>query len=205
MVGAGFGLELCGLGFKNGFGSTAAFGRSVGTIGRTVGFGRSERSWPDDLRSAGCGRTGWNLADGFSAGRDEPEPSAVVREKVARPRGLFPGSRGMVVRGEAWTVVAWPTAGLVSRVVMRDRPNGFELWPRLQSDGRNFGRERNIVPRPAGLRGWALILDRWLSGAVFTLLAITPFLLIQMRPFQLRWKVNSIRARRELVLMKSIE
>ncbi|CAA7036485.1 unnamed protein product [Microthlaspi erraticum] len=39
-VGAGFGLELCGLGFKNGFGSTAAFGRSVGTIGRTVG------SWP---------------------------------------------------------------------------------------------------------------------------------------------------------------
>ncbi|CAA7050375.1 unnamed protein product [Microthlaspi erraticum] len=43
------------------------------------------------------------------------------------------------------------------------------------------------------------------SGAVFTRLVVTPFLLIQIRPFQLRWKVNSIRERRELVLMKSIE
>ncbi|CAA7049385.1 unnamed protein product [Microthlaspi erraticum] len=82
---------------------------------------------------------------------------------VARPRGLLPGSRGV-----AWRL--WrgrPRA--VSRVVMRDRPSGFGLWPRLQTDGHSFGRARNIVPRPAGLRGWALFLDRavW---TVFTLL-----------------------------------
>ncbi|CAA7021334.1 unnamed protein product [Microthlaspi erraticum] len=40
---------------------------------------------------------------------------------------------------------------------------------------------------------------------VSTLLVVTPFLLIQIRPFQLRWKVNSIIARMELILMKSIE
>ncbi|CAA7049276.1 unnamed protein product [Microthlaspi erraticum] len=87
---------------------------------------------------------------------------------------------------------------------MRDRPVGFELWPRLQTDGCDLAERGTFVPRPAGLRGWALILDRavW---TVFTLLVVTPFLLIQIRPFQLRWKVNSIRARRELVLMKSIE
>ncbi|CAA7059867.1 unnamed protein product [Microthlaspi erraticum] len=87
---------------------------------------------------------------------------------------------------------------------MPDRPSGFGLWPRLQTDG-HFGRERNMrssAGRSARF-GRRFSIDRlW---TVFALLAISPFLLIQMRPFQLRWKVNSIRARRELVLMKSIE
>ncbi|CAA7043003.1 unnamed protein product [Microthlaspi erraticum] len=42
-------------------------------------------------------------------------------------------------------------------------------------------------------------------GPIFAILIIIPFLLIQMMPIHLRWKVNSLRVRGEMVLMKSIE
>ncbi|CAA7056570.1 unnamed protein product [Microthlaspi erraticum] len=151
----------------------------------------------------------WSMVSRPDVGRCFPartEPSAVVREiGYAAARLCFPARAAWSCaarRGRSWR---GRLRVLVSRVVMHDRPNGFELWPRLQMDGRNFGRERNMrssAGRSARF-GRRFSIDRlW---TVFAVLAISPFLLIQMRPFQLRWKVNSIRARRELVLMKSIE
>ncbi|CAA7057064.1 unnamed protein product [Microthlaspi erraticum] len=189
------------MGFKTGFGSTAALGRSVGTIGRNRGRGRSRNG-----RRTDSGRPWSAVKFGrcFSAGRGTSSRLGRMHrpwyEKVARPRGLFPAR------------AAWSCAAGVSGCGLADRgqcfpgrvrsADGLELWPRLQTDDVWPSVEHRS--RPAGLRGWALILDRavW---TVFTLLVVTPFLLIQIRPFQLRWKVNSIRARRELVLMKSIE
>ncbi|CAA7040690.1 unnamed protein product [Microthlaspi erraticum] len=106
----------------------------------------------------------------------------------------------MIVSGIDWMVVTWPTAGhcfpgqCVSSAMVQAGRTCSE-----------FGRPRDMrssAGRSARLgRGFSIEPP----GPVFAILAITPFLLIQMRPFQLRWKVNSLRARRELVLMKSIE
>ncbi|CAA7030796.1 unnamed protein product [Microthlaspi erraticum] len=69
----------------------------------------------------------------------------------------------------------------------------FGLWPTV---------ERSSAGRSARLsRGFSIEPP----GPVLAILAITPFLLIQLRPFLLRWKFNSLRARMELVFMKSIE
>ncbi|CAA7039466.1 unnamed protein product [Microthlaspi erraticum] len=165
----------------------------------------SERSGRMDSRSAGV-VGGRDLADVSrpDVGRYFPartDASAVVRGTGCAAARLVPGSR-------AWSCAAWRDVWLgrprdnVSRVVLRDRP--------VLNFGRDFRRTDMIWPsakhsfsasRTARL---GAVLDRavW---TVFTLLVVTPFLLIQIRPFQLRWKVNSIRARRELVLMKSIE
>ncbi|CAA7022541.1 unnamed protein product [Microthlaspi erraticum] len=117
-------------------------------------------------------------------------PSAVVREiGRAAARRCFPARAAWSApHGIEWWWLGRPRDIFPGRDAYS--AGWIELWPRLQTDGFGFDRPR--------------FLDR-AAGPVFTLLVITPFLLIQMRPFQLRWKVNSLRARRELVLMKSIE
>ncbi|CAA7021673.1 unnamed protein product [Microthlaspi erraticum] len=90
------------LGFKTGFGSTAALGRSVGTIGRTSGRGR--------VGTVGRihGRPAWSeridLADEISrpdAGRSSRLGRSVrpVRDELRGREALLPGSRALVVRG----------------------------------------------------------------------------------------------------------
>ncbi|CAA7041003.1 unnamed protein product [Microthlaspi erraticum] len=126
-------------------------GLSVGTIGRTVGLwpcrnGRGRMiSW-----SAGVvGRMKiWLMVSRPDVGRFFPartDTLAMVRENVCAAARLYSSVH------VAWSCAAWrgrlwhgrPRA-LVSRVVMRDRPFGFGLWPRLQTDGSKFGRERNM-------------------------------------------------------------
>ncbi|CAA7051178.1 unnamed protein product [Microthlaspi erraticum] len=137
------------MGFKTGFGSTAALGRSVGTIGRTGSVGRRscrmDRSWPVGDGRADRGRPLWS---------DDED----LADEISRPDARqFPGSDGAFVRGTrscaaarlasrlalwscaAWSGVAWPTAGLVSRVVMRDRPMVLDF-------GRDFRRTDEIWP-----------------------------------------------------------
>ncbi|CAA7018770.1 unnamed protein product [Microthlaspi erraticum] len=84
------GFENIKSGFKTGFGSTAAFGQSVGTIGRMIEswplLVRSERSWPDGFVVGRCGRSGEGLADAFSAGRGT----------------WLPGSDGAIGRGTSF-------------------------------------------------------------------------------------------------------
>ncbi|CAA7040991.1 unnamed protein product [Microthlaspi erraticum] len=96
------------LGFKTGFGSTAALGRSVGTIGRTIGSWPSRNGrGPDDSRSVGVVED-IGLADEI-LGRTRgvvPRVGRSVRaryvRRVARPRGVTPGSA-------LWSCgVAWP-------------------------------------------------------------------------------------------------
>ncbi|CAA7048859.1 unnamed protein product [Microthlaspi erraticum] len=135
------------LGFKKGFGSTAALGRSVGMIGRTVG------SWPSrngcgrmDSRSAGLvGRIEiWPMVSRPDVGRSFPartDASAVVREvgcAAARPCSRL-ARHGRARRGVERLKLGRPRDN-VSRVVLHDQPVGFELWPRLQSDGHDFSR-----------------------------------------------------------------
>ncbi|CAA7037653.1 unnamed protein product [Microthlaspi erraticum] len=77
-------------------------------------------------------------------------------------------------------------------------------------DGMERGRSAwvdrgTIVPRSAGTHSWNAVARSKPSGPVFTDLIITPCLLIQMMRIHLRWRVNSIRARCEVVLMKSVE
>ncbi|CAA7030801.1 unnamed protein product [Microthlaspi erraticum] len=89
------------------------------------------------------------------------DASAVVRERVARPRGLVPRSRGMVV-----CVAAWSVCSLADRGTMF--PGSCCVIGRSVSNfGRDFRRtdvtlaeRETIVSRPTGLCGWALILDK---------------------------------------------
>ncbi|CAA7046341.1 unnamed protein product [Microthlaspi erraticum] len=112
----------------------------VGRLGRRRRFGRwfLGRTW-DVLSRLGRMHRPW------------------YAERVARPRGLFPGSR-------AWSCAAWRELGLADRGTMfpgslRDRPM---VWTLAETSvGRNtvLAERGTFVPRPAGLRVRALILD----------------------------------------------
>ncbi|CAA7016802.1 unnamed protein product [Microthlaspi erraticum] len=182
--------------------------RSDGRSGRSAGqsgLGESERSWPDDFTVGRLGRR-MDLADGFSAGRGTSSRLGRMhrpwyanglrgREACFPARALGRARRGVTL--------AWPTAGQCFPGRMRDRPDGLDFG-RDFSRTYGFGRARNIRSSASRTARSALILDMAVWSSLHSF-GYNSFSTHPNRPFQLRWKVNSIRARRELVLMKSIE
>ncbi|CAA7062281.1 unnamed protein product [Microthlaspi erraticum] len=144
-------------------------GRSGRSAGHRV-VAESERSWPDGFTVGRRGRT------------DEIWPMI-----LGRTWDVLPGSDGCIgrgTRGLRGREACFPARALWSCAagvgVLADRgtmfPGSCCVIGRVGLDfGRDFSRTDTLaergtfVPRPAGLRGWALILDRavW---TVFTLL-----------------------------------
>ncbi|CAA7036484.1 unnamed protein product [Microthlaspi erraticum] len=65
-----------------------------------------------------------------------------TRDELRGREALLPGCA-------AWSCAAAWRCGVADRGLKfpgsyRDRPSGFGLWPRLQTDGYSFGRARNI-------------------------------------------------------------
>ncbi|CAA7037698.1 unnamed protein product [Microthlaspi erraticum] len=183
--------------------------RSDGRSGRlascrvVVGYrhGRVDRGREFSRLFVGFGRVD-RLAEVFGQDVGRGLPCRTVRSAAERELCRAAARRCLPVRAVwSWLVImVWPTADDASRIGTWARPwtwqdvRMFGCWPTagrmfLGQLFRSFGRGFSIEPpRP-----------------VFAILTITHFLLIQMMPIQLRWRVNSLRARGELVLMKSIE
>ncbi|CAA7053128.1 unnamed protein product [Microthlaspi erraticum] len=116
----------------------------------------SERSWPDGFTVGRRGRTDeiWPMISRPDVGRSFPartDASAVVRGRVARPRGLFP-ARALVVRGVACVWLGRPRDMFPGSCCVIGR----SVW----NFGRDFSRtdvtlaeRETFVSRPAGLRG----------------------------------------------------